>query len=323
MPRRARVGTDGILNTHAPDLDVARHVVADLNLAHGLRFTVRGRCDGGLQSGAWLVSDPDGRRGVLKCSPNGSAPHVRQLAAAVQAIRTAGYPTPAWRAAGVTATGYAYHVQDVVDGAASTPLTPEKATLLIDVLERQAGLGPYPDAHRDPDPARDWSRQVLATAADDGPGGCRRALHDLGAPGQALLGHFDRLVASYGPVDLPRGDLVHGDFNSCNIVLHEGRVSGVIDIETLGNGTRAVDYACLLREAYVEDYGREVTRLVLRAGDAVAGRGVLAVCAAAAAFFIVPFKLRHEPERIDEVLSRLHDLATDLADAPTEPAGRR
>jgi aminoglycoside phosphotransferase len=35
-------------------------------------------------------------------------------------------------------------------------------------------------------------------------------------------------------VHLPGGDLVHGDFNSCNALLHDGQVSGIIDIEQRG-----------------------------------------------------------------------------------------
>jgi hypothetical protein len=37
------------------------------------------------------------------------------------------------------------------------------------------------------------------------------------------------------------------------------------------------------------------------------------VCVAAAAFFIVGFKLRHEPAAVPATLARLHRLADDLA----------
>ena len=79
------------------------------------------------------------------------------------------------------------------------------------------------------------------------------------------------------------------------------------------SGSRAVDYACLLRESYVEDYGDDVIRIVRRAGEAVAGWPTLVTCAAAAAHFIVGFKLRHEPPAVPATLARLHRLADDLA----------
>jgi hypothetical protein len=129
-----------------------------------------------------------------------------------------------------------------------------------------------------------------------------------------LLAHFDRVLACYGPVELPGGDLVHGDYNSCNVLMHDGAISGVIDVEALGSGTRAIDYAWLLREAWVVGAGEDVARLIRRAGEAVAGAGVLAVCVAATAFDIVRFQAVHDdPANMPGVLDSLHRLAEDLS----------
>ena len=87
-------------------------------------------------------------------------------------------------------------------------------------------------------------------------------------------------------------------------------------MDAMGAGTRVFDYACLLREAYVEDYGDDVIEPLRRAVAPIAGGGVLALCAAAAAYFIVGFKLRHHPDRIPEVLARLRCFVNDL---PLEP----
>lgn len=293
------------MNDH-DDVEYARQLALEIDATHELRFEVRGRCDGGLQGGAWLVVDPDGRSAVLKWRHTSGPSEVRQLAEVIRRVREQGYPTPAWLAAGVTRDGVSYHVQEFVPGTASTPLTPAKVELLLGVLERQADL--------DAAPTHDWSRRVKAMALGDSPGGPRRVVASLGVRGQALLHCYDRLLAGFGPVELPAGDLVHGDFNSCNILLQGGRVSGVIDVEAVGRGTRAFDYASLLREAYVEGYGADVALLIRRAGERVAGPGVLAWCAAATAFDIVGFKLRHEPDRIDQILDRLHQLADDLGE---------
>ncbi|MBO0826302.1 MAG: hypothetical protein J2P24_00835 [Streptosporangiales bacterium] len=89
-------------------------------------------------------------------------------------------------------------------------------------------------------------------------------------------------------------------------------MSGVVDVAGMGRGTRVFDYACLLREAYVEGYGDDVARRIRAAAEYAAGPGVLAVCAAAAALFIVPFKQAHRPDALDRTIARLHRMADDL-----------
>jgi aminoglycoside phosphotransferase (APT) family kinase protein len=287
------------------DSEPVRRVVDDINHAHDLRFTLHGRCQGGMSGGAWILTDPDGQQVVLKWRANDPTARKAQLATTVNRIHATGYPTPRWIAAGVTTAGSSYHVQEFVPGKPASPLRYEAAVLLVDVLERQAGL--------DPDPAHDRSRHVTAYVQDDSDHGARAFLQGLGQPGRDLLTHFDRLLALHGPVHLPGGDLVHGDFNSCNALLHDGRVSGIIDIEQLGSGTRAIDYGWLLREAYVEDAGRDAARLIRRAGEAVAGPAALALCVAATAFDKVWFRANRMPQSVPRVLAGLHQLADDLS----------
>jgi aminoglycoside phosphotransferase (APT) family kinase protein len=279
-------------------------LVHEVTAAHGGRFEVRGRCGSGIQGGAWLLVDPSGRSAILK-QRAGSDVDIERVAAAVARVRAAGYPTPAWLASGTTSTGRSYWVQDHVSGRPSTPLTMPKTELLVDVLERQAGLDPLPE--------RDSGCQVTAMALSDEDGGARSVVRRLGAPGTALLAADDRLLADAGGARLTGHDLVHGDFNTCNILLEEGGVSGVIDIQDMGTGSRAIDYACLLREAWVEGYGDDVVRLIRSTGEAAAGWAALVLGAAATAFFIVGFKLRHDPAALPTVLTRLGQLADDLA----------
>lgn len=293
-------------NTAAVDplTEATRQVVAELNRAHGLTLALHSRCPAGVQSGAWRLTDPNGRPAILKWSTEGSTAQILHRASTVAALRAAGYPTPSWLAAGATVGGRIYHVQEFVPGTASHPLTAPAADLLINTLEHQAGL--------DPDPAGDRNAEVGSTAFDESEGRPRHTVRQLGSPGRALIAHYEQLLDVYGPVHLPGGDMVHGDFNTCNVFLHQGRVSGVIDVEALGSGTRVIDYACLLREAYAEDYDVAVRLRLRRAAEAVAGPAALALCATAAAFFIVEFKLRHQPTSVGRTLTRLHQLAADL-----------
>ncbi len=284
-------------------------VLAEVNADHGLELSLIGRCAAGVQTGAWLLVDAAGDQAILKWHPDGSATELRELAAVVERLRATGYPTPAWLAAGVTTAGAGYHVQRFATGLPATPptgapMSMSTAGLLIEVLERQAGL--------DPAPGRDRSAAAVRDARDESPGSSRHHLRGLGEPGAALLARYDALLAT-APAQLPGGDLVHGDFNTCNLLLDGSRVSAVIDVEELGSGTRVIDYAGLLREAYVEDYGDEVRLLLRRVAEAVAGPGVLVVCAAAAAFFIAGFKAAHQPDRVPATLAALHRMAADLA----------
>jgi Phosphotransferase enzyme family len=105
------------------------------------------------------VIDGTGKKAVLKWSPNrGWAPQIERAARAVAKIRSAGYPTPAWLAVGVTTNGLGYHIQELVPGRSRNQVTAHGAELLIDVLERHAGL--------DPDPQRCWSQFVTMRMND-------------------------------------------------------------------------------------------------------------------------------------------------------------
>ena len=281
--------------TTLPDLN---DVVADINRTHGFAFRVEYRFDSGMQQGAWRLRGSDCRRAVLKFSRDRSVEDLRRLPDAIDLLRKNDYPTPAWFAVGVAE--FPYYVQEFLDGIPSTPLTAAKIPLLLDILERQAGLNPAP--HID---ANAGIRRTIV----DGPD---RTVRALGAQGERLVDDLVRLLDRHGPIDLPGGDLVHGDFNSCNILLDRGTVAGIIDIEAMGSGTRVIDYACLLREAYVEDYGPAVTDAIRAAAEPIAGPAALALCVAATAYDIVQFKRQHQPERLDHTITRLRDLARDL-----------
>lgn len=271
---------------------------------HGLGFTLRKRFESGLQGGAWLIEDEAGTPYVLKLGELGT--HFRDLTKTIDRLRREGYPTPQWLGYGETRK-HAFAVQKYLKGGASTPLDNHKAKQLIEVLELQANL--------DPEPERNWSDHIKTVATEEGSGTLRQQVRDLGTHGDRLLAHFDQVLAKYPDVRLPRTDMVHGDFNSCNILLYDNKVSGVIDIDAMGSGTRIFDYAALLREAYVEGYGGAVTEPVRVAAERIAGPGPLVLCAAATSFDIVRFKMRHQPERMDEVLDRLHQLASDLSNS--------
>jgi hypothetical protein len=123
-------------------LNHVRQLLHEINEAHGFQFTVREGCSGGV-IGAWLITDPVGRRAILMRN-NDTAHRMTRLPAIVDRIRATGYPTPAWLASGVAANGSAYDIVDFAPGEPLSTPTLNKAitTQLIDVIERQARLNP-------------------------------------------------------------------------------------------------------------------------------------------------------------------------------------
>lgn len=71
---------------------------------------------------------------------------------------------------------------------------------------------------------------------------------------------------------LPVGDLVHGDLNISNVLTERGTITGVVDWDAIGCGSRASDLAGLLFECHrlglgATDGTRIVNRIVALIGD--------------------------------------------------------
>lgn len=277
-------------------------VLAEVNRTHGTDYVVVEKTSGGMNHGAWLVRDHAGEHAILKVGLGDRIDHFRHVKEIVNDLRATGYPTPAWLAIGTDEGGECYQVQEWIPGRPAGRLTLDAARQMVDVLERHAGRDPYPD--------RDWSayvRDELDVAL--------AVLRREGGPAEAeLADHYQGLVAGIGRPDLPRDDLVHGDFNTCNVLMHAGQLRGVIDVGQLGSGTRAIDYAWLLRETYVDGTADpRVIPMLRRAGEAVAGPDVLAFCTAVTALDIVRWLAHHAPAGVSRVIPRLHVLADALA----------
>jgi len=280
-----------------------RQVVADINEQHDLQLELGRRCQGGLQGGAWELVDPDGRLRILKWSAQASKFHSAQNAQSVLRLRAVGYPTPEWLAVGTTLAGASYQVQEFVAGQPAE-LSADIAALLVDVIELQAGLAP--------DTEQDWSTYVTAEAFDGGLGRTRTFLCGLGPAGCDLVRHYDRVLERHPGVRLPDDDLVHGDLNSCNVLMQDGKITGLIDIEALGRGTRVIDYAWLVREVFGTGRDPSIADILRRPAEKVAGPGALAVCVTATVFDILRFIHGHSPDHVPRLITRMHELADYL-----------
>jgi hypothetical protein len=286
-------------------LDVLTYV----NAAHGLSYRFVRRLAGGVRSGASEVRDPDGRRAVLKWSTDRSwAEQVVRAGPAVERARAAGWPTPRWLAVGVTPGGHPYQIQEFVDGQSIGRLDPGSVRQLLDLVDGHEGM--------DPDPDRNWSEWVMDVVfrgRDDARDAARRV--DASAAG--LVDRFAERCEEYRGHRLPATDLVHGDLNPGNVLVAGGRIVGVIDVEAIGSGTRAVDLTGLLRTAYAQG-ADPATRVALRrAAAAAAGPAGVVLCAAAGFFTMTVFVARRDPAGLPAHYAATARLLDDL-----RPGGR-
>ena len=242
-------------------------VLQEVNLAHGGTYQLVRPLAGGHQSGAWLIQDDAQHQAVLKWTRDRPwADQIQRASRAVAQIRQHGYPTPAWLAVGATGSGFGYQVQQYVRGRSREHLTEETAHRAASTLELHTGL--------DPDPGRSWS-DYLTTMLRHERASMITEVASTGVAGVELSALVAQLVNRYDVPVFPRADLVHGDFRLANLVFDDEAVRGVIDIEALGSGTRAFDYATLLDHELADDTAIE---LIVAAGSQVAGPAVLAHC---------------------------------------------
>lgn len=281
---------------------VIARLLAEVNQSHGTSFQLDRRLAGGWQSGAYLLTSQLGPA-VLKWSPDPPwAAQIGRAARSVSRIRSRGYPTPAWLAVGVGSAGYGYQIQELVPGGTRKQLTVGVAASLIEVLELQAGL--------DPDPDRSWSiyltdwyaTQWAVTVA---------AVAAVGPGGRSLVEATNTLLARFDAPSFPSQDLVHGDFRLANLLFDGERVSGVVDIEALGSGSRAFDYATLLDHHEADE---DAVKLLVAAGVQAAGPAALAYCLVHVLLDLVMFMSRRiltiDPAHPDQ---RAHTLAARAA----------
>lgn len=287
-------------------MGAAQEVIAEVNRRHGSGYVVVRRFSGGRQSGAYLVEDPEVGKAVLKLSTDpGWAPQVLRAAPVAARVREAGWPTPAWIDTGSLSGGLSYQVQEFVLGAVMPRLGAQEVALLLDLVKRQAGL--------DPDPERSWSAYAREVVYG-GRSGFRDRVRTHCASGAAVVAAFDRLCARDRDVELPCGDLVHGDLGTANVLVHSGRISGVVDVEALGSGTRVYDLVSVLREGYLWRGDANALAALRCAAEDIAGPAVVRICAAASTYGVLDFVAAHDgPEEVERAMTGALRFAEDLA----------
>jgi hypothetical protein len=160
---------------------------------------------GGLQGGAWRVHDGDVTAVLKVHDPASDVPRNPDCATVVEHLRASGYPTPAWLASGVTDAGFGWSIQELAVGEHVMRFDAPSAARVIALAELQRSITP-PTAYS-------WSDFVLAKTGLE--------------------------------MELPDDETVHCDFNVANILVLDGRVSAVVDIDAAGRGCAAYDVVAM------------------------------------------------------------------------------
>lgn len=206
-------------------------MLAALYNESGALLEIEGPCPGG-QVGAAYVRWSDGRRSVLKWRPNVSlaAFNVGPVAI-VDALRSIGYPAPAFELA-VQLGDAVVAVQELMPGAKIDRFDTSflDQALVLNRLQGRA-LADHPDAPVAP----------LYLRAD-GPGFC---LHEPLRQFNQRTAALERRISALDVEHLSGDDAMHLDFHPGNMLAFDGTITGVIDWDGGGRGDRRFDLVVL------------------------------------------------------------------------------
>ncbi|WP_369069076.1 phosphotransferase [Kineococcus terrestris] len=259
-------------------------VLARVDHVHGWDYRVQRALAGGFQSGATLVRDPRRGPAVLKWSADpGRAPDVLAAGQLLGPLRAAGWPTPAWLASGRTPQGWPYQLQEVLPGAPAERITRSWLDEVLPLLDSHAGAAPPGGCA--------WSRTDRAVVFEDAHGHLSTVAGSSGE-GAAFAAAVAAMSRDLHGVVLPEDDLVHGDLSEGNVLLVDGRLSGVVDVEALGHGSRLHDLATLTVHSALRGEDSCTARL-LEAACEVADPGQFELSLIAVAAAELAFGVRH------------------------------
>ncbi len=257
---RARYGWQRIdrpfepMNQGTRPEELPAEVLDDVASVVGTEVTLLSRLSGGINEGAMRVQLAGGADAVLKAVPRAHPNHLGETLRAqriVEHMRRRGYPTPAWLGVGATAT-HVWHLMEFADAAPATELTRSLVEQLMKIIELQAGQASEPYDH--------WSfAWRVVTGQESAVGGLvnetpeqsllRESVARLSGYSSAVSALVQRLRLACADVPPPRvaPDMVHADLATpSNVLVRDGAVVAVVDIENAGSGTRATDLIALV-----------------------------------------------------------------------------
>jgi hypothetical protein len=213
-----------------------------INAVHATTFDLLYAYPDGEQ-GAFALLDTWGRQGVLKWQSGAPDLHrAQQIRVITDLLCTHGYPAPRYLVIGSTPEGV-YSIQETLPGAPAGQLTTAHLTRLLELNALQRGQGIAG--------LRDWHTEAIQTVLCGGDGYClHTSLQHHTQRTAHLLTELQRLVAINRDEPHRANDLVHGDFQHANILVHNDQISGIIDWQEPGCGDCSFDLTTLLFYSY-------------------------------------------------------------------------
>ncbi len=183
----------------------------------------------------WLVED-ETRRLIVKATANRLGLERASRAAEMLAtLRGRGVPTPELLWWGPLDEQWGIFIQSWLPGEPLEALDGPLLENLITIVERQANVDVAPD---------DWSLSwwVGAVVFD----GWEDWWQDSERAAPQLTRRLQAFLEPACGASLPTSDIVHGHLGIRNALAHDGVITGIVDWDHVGVGTRALDYTCLL-----------------------------------------------------------------------------
>lgn len=224
-------------------------VLAAIDAHYGMALTLGERYAWGEQ-GAFAVSDAAGTPFVLKFGTGAIADErLRQARVATDHLHGRGYPVPRYLIHGVV-EGVIYSVQEVMPGRPIELVGLNQVPRLIALNEVQRGPAPLP--------ACSWPQSILDSVFVGCDGYCvLESLDRYSMVTRALLTQLQGLVTDNPVEACPDDDIVHFDFNPANILIDDGRISGVVDWDGVMAGDRIFDLVTLLFYSGEDGHARQ------------------------------------------------------------------
>jgi len=202
-----------------------------------LGFELGARALGGKSQGVWLATASDGAPVVLKWSPDETmADRYATLLPALDELRACGVPVPEYLHVS-TLDGGTLSAQRFLPGRSEDNPSPAVVQSMVECIAAKAGIGGPPPAA---DPT--WGTFVVRTLTI---GHHRLAMHEPlrtgGRRSAAVLDRVETLGADADPSWFPNDGLVHLDLHTDNILIDDGRLSGIIDWEDACAGDHRFD----------------------------------------------------------------------------------
>jgi thiamine kinase-like enzyme len=217
----------------------AEEVLAHINAQRRTSYQIVGRYAQGESRAAVRVADAHGNRFVLK---SGASTNVEVRNAhpgrTTARLRNLGYPAPEYVAVGIAGeTWYVLQTAmrgDPIGNRISLALLPQ----LLHLNDLQRGQGESISE----EPAR-----IIRGVMDGYAEFCIiDTIRTYSAESAAMLDRLQRLVTANASECPRRNDIVHFDFHTNNVLIEDGRVTGVIDWEGSESGDCAFDLATML-----------------------------------------------------------------------------